>query len=183
MKTRQLLNNSTIKLNIDRALRSIVRGKYYSVINLSGLSLGLACSFLIMLYILSETGYDKCHENRNSIFRLTYFNPETEGKLTWMCGPDAEGKITSVFCWDNTDKRCTYLEDTEISDANGHIKALDKAKYIRGELIKAGWKKLIPPEITFSYPGETEQRPLTRKQKRALKRRLEKMNRKNPFNE
>jgi len=31
----------------------------------------------MMLYILSETGYDKCHENRNSIFRLTYVNPET----------------------------------------------------------------------------------------------------------
>ncbi len=110
------------------------------------------------------------------------FSPETEGKLTWMCGQDAEGKITSVFCWDNTDKRCQYLEDSEESDANGNSKGIDKAKFMRDSLIETGWKKLKPPEITFSYPGSNEKKPLTRRQKRALKRKLERMNKRNPFN-
>lgn len=101
-----------------------------------------------------------------------YFNPETEGKLTWICGEDTEGLITSVFCMDlgtHKDKKCQYVEN------------VDKAKYIREELVKSGWQKLKPPEVTFTFPGEKEKRQLTRKEKRYLQRKLKKMNRQNPF--
>jgi len=64
-----------LRMIIKRAFRSIVRSKYFAIINLTGLSIGLACSFLLLLYILSEIGFDKCHENYNSIYRLTYYDP------------------------------------------------------------------------------------------------------------
>jgi hypothetical protein len=101
-----------------------------------------------------------------------YFNPETEGKLTWMCGEDAEGKITSVFCYDrgsSKDKQCQYLH------------SIEEARIIRTELIKSGWKKVVPPEITVTYPGQKDPQPLTRKQKRSLKRKVQQLNRRNPF--
>ena len=101
-----------------------------------------------------------------------YFNPSTEGKLTWICGPDADGKITSIFCYDhgtNQDKRPEYIDNIE------------KARFIREELIKNGWKKIIPPKITFTYPGEKEGKPLNRRQKRSLKKKLKHMNQQNPF--
>jgi len=101
-----------------------------------------------------------------------YFNPETEGKLTWVCGQNQDGKITSVFCMDlgtHKDKKCEYLPDIE------------KARWVREELVKAGWQKLRPPEVTFTFPGEKEPRNLSRKEKRYLQRKMKKMQKQNPF--
>ena len=101
-----------------------------------------------------------------------YFNPENEGKLTWICNYDAEGKITSVFCYDfgtHKDRKIEYLPDME------------KARYFREELIKNGWQKLVPPEVTFTFPGEKEPRKMNRKEKRFLQKQVKKMNKKNPF--
>jgi len=102
-----------------------------------------------------------------------YFHPETEGKLTWVCGNDANGKITSVFCMDNgpnnKDKKCQYLED------------LEKAKFIRDELIKDGWQKIKGPKVTFTLPDGSESSNLNRKQKRFLQRKMNNMNKQNPF--
>lgn len=102
-----------------------------------------------------------------------YFHPETDGKLTWVCGEDAEGKITSVFCMDlgvRKDKRPQY------------IGSIEDARKIREELVKAGWKKLKPPKVTFTFPNEKNERELSRKERRFLQRKLRKMNQQNPFN-
>lgn len=101
-----------------------------------------------------------------------YFHPEHDGKLTWVCGEDQEGKITSVFCMDldtHKDKKCEYLEN------------IDKARWVRQQLVDAGWKKLKTPEVTFTFPGEEESRTLNRKQKRFLQRKIVQMQKQNPF--
>jgi hypothetical protein len=110
--------------------------------------------------------------NPDGSLPFAYVNPETEGKLTWICNRDAEGKITSVFCFDNgvsREKQCSYLKDE------------DDAKKTRDTLIDAGWQKLIPPKVVLNYPGDKGDQPLNRKQKRYIKRKLEQMNRQNPF--
>jgi len=52
------------------AIRNIARNKIFSIINIVGLTIGLASSFLILLYVLNETGYDKYHKKRNQIYRV-----------------------------------------------------------------------------------------------------------------
>jgi putative ABC transport system permease protein len=52
------------------ALRSISRNKVFSLINVSGLAIGLASSILIMLFIIKEVSFDRFHENRQRIHRL-----------------------------------------------------------------------------------------------------------------
>lgn len=101
------------------------------------------------------------------------FDPKYEDKLTWICGNDAQGNITQIFCMDmgaEKDKKCFYVENIE------------QAKAIRDELMKNGWQKLKAPEITFKIPGEKNARPLNRKEKRYLKKKVDKMNKQNPFN-
>jgi putative ABC transport system permease protein len=44
------------------ALRSLNRTKVYSLINILGLSLGIACCMLLALYVQDEFGYDRHHE-------------------------------------------------------------------------------------------------------------------------
>ncbi len=47
-----------------------MRKKFYSTINIIGLSIGITCSFLIFLFIQSELSYDKHYENADNIYRL-----------------------------------------------------------------------------------------------------------------
>ncbi len=53
------------------SLRSITRNKFYSGINIFGLSLGLACCIVIFLFVQYEFSFDGFHENADRIFRLT----------------------------------------------------------------------------------------------------------------
>src|SRR3954470_21675537 len=51
------------------ALRNLLRNKIYAFINIAGLSIGLACAMLIILYVKDEVSYDRFHANVNNIYR------------------------------------------------------------------------------------------------------------------
>ncbi len=52
------------------AFRNLLRNNVYSFINIAGLSLGLACAILIMLYVNDEVSYDHFHKNVSQIYRI-----------------------------------------------------------------------------------------------------------------
>ena len=52
------------------ALRNILRHKGYSLINVLGLAIGMACCILILLYVQDELSYDRYHENADRVYRL-----------------------------------------------------------------------------------------------------------------
>ncbi|MFT3823939.1 MAG: ABC transporter permease [Chitinophagaceae bacterium] len=52
------------------ALRSIVRHKAFSIINISGLAIGMASGILILLWVQHELSYDKWHKNAAQIYRV-----------------------------------------------------------------------------------------------------------------
>src|SRR5215471_10098252 len=53
------------------ALRNLSRNKIYAFINIAGLSIGLACAMLIILYVKDEVSYDRFHANVDQIYRIT----------------------------------------------------------------------------------------------------------------
>jgi putative ABC transport system permease protein len=53
------------------AWRNIIRSKTYSIINVSCLTLGVACCLLLALYIQDEMSYDRHHARRNDLYRVT----------------------------------------------------------------------------------------------------------------
>ncbi|MEQ8424229.1 MAG: ABC transporter permease, partial [Cyclobacteriaceae bacterium] len=52
------------------ALRSIRRQKFYSFINVFGLTVGMATALMILLYISDEVSYDRFHKDADRIYRL-----------------------------------------------------------------------------------------------------------------
>lgn len=52
------------------AWRNLMRNRIFSIINIFGLSIGLACAMLILLYVKDETSFDKFHKNVNNIYRI-----------------------------------------------------------------------------------------------------------------
>lgn len=61
------------------AFRSLKRNKLFSIINISGLSLGLACYLLILLYTKDELSYDRFYERADQIYQLTCNRIEKDG--------------------------------------------------------------------------------------------------------
>lgn len=60
-----------LKNYIRLALRNLFRQKAFSLINILGLSIGLACSIVIILYVKHELGYDAFHAGSETIYRIT----------------------------------------------------------------------------------------------------------------
>ncbi|MEL7533568.1 MAG: ABC transporter permease, partial [Bacteroidota bacterium] len=52
------------------AWRNLLRNRRYSLLNLLGLSTGLACFMLISLYLIDEMSYDRFHSKSDRIYRL-----------------------------------------------------------------------------------------------------------------
>ena len=52
------------------ALRHLFRNKGYTLINILGLAVGMACFLMIYLYVSNELGYDNFHEKKDRIFRM-----------------------------------------------------------------------------------------------------------------
>ncbi len=51
-------------------LRSIRRQAGYSLINIAGLAIGMACCLLITLWVFEELSYDRFHENASQLYRV-----------------------------------------------------------------------------------------------------------------
>jgi putative ABC transport system permease protein len=52
------------------AARNLLKHKAYSLINVLGLAIGMACCILILLYVRHELSYDRHHENAERIYRV-----------------------------------------------------------------------------------------------------------------
>lgn len=57
-------------------LRFVKRNKVFTAINVLGLSLALAVSFIILLYVINELSYNQFFSNRDTIYRITFFDKE-----------------------------------------------------------------------------------------------------------
>ena len=82
------------------AYRNLLRRKIYSIINITGLAVGMACCLLITYYVQHELSFDKYHKNFDRIYRVTHaFRTSQEGEKlppptpeqfqVWGCAPIA----------------------------------------------------------------------------------------------
>jgi len=63
------------------ALRNLWRNKTFSFINITGLSVGLACCMLIFLYAKDELSYDRFHKKKNDIYRIVNDRKDESGAI------------------------------------------------------------------------------------------------------
>ncbi len=61
------------------AVRNLTRNKVYSVINVSGLSLGIGCCLMLALYIQDEISFDRHHQRLEDVFRIVTIFETNEG--------------------------------------------------------------------------------------------------------
>ncbi|QHT70443.1 FtsX-like permease family protein [Rhodocytophaga rosea] len=65
------------------AIRSVLKDKFYSFINVLGLTIGITCSLLLLLYVTDELSYDKYHTKANKIYRVVSQIQEPDKSFGW----------------------------------------------------------------------------------------------------
>ncbi len=104
-------NNQTIMIRnyFTIALRNLRKKKLYSGVNILGLTVGMACSLLILLFVLNEFSYDTFHDGHEQIYRVTEKVVDKEGNIvensaavSWSVGPTLasefpDAKVTRMY--------------------------------------------------------------------------------------
>src|SRR5258708_15795819 len=78
-----------IRNYIKTAYRSLLKNKGFTVLNVLGLSVGLATCLLIVFYVIDELNYDKYNVKADRIYRITI-----EAKLNGNAGVYATSEVT-----------------------------------------------------------------------------------------
>ncbi len=75
-----------LKNYLTTAIRHFRKQKVFSIINITGLTIGITCTILITLFIKDELSHDRFHENLDSIYRsmMRFHNPD--GSVSWQGG-------------------------------------------------------------------------------------------------
>ena len=92
---KELIWESSMLANYLRiAIRNLWRNKGYTSINVLGLSAGLACFLLILLFVRDERSYDLHHENADRIVRMHF--GETQVVTPTAAGPTMARTVPEV---------------------------------------------------------------------------------------
>jgi putative ABC transport system permease protein len=73
-----------IKNYFKTAWRNLWKNKIYTLINITGLAIGLACCMLIILYTKDEVSYDRFHANAPNIYHVVSKVTSPDGHVTNM---------------------------------------------------------------------------------------------------
>jgi putative ABC transport system permease protein len=76
-----------IKNYFKTALRIMARQKGYAAINIIGLSIGIAATLIIIIYIVDELGYDKMHADADRIYRVGFTGRLQGSEFTGALSP------------------------------------------------------------------------------------------------
>ncbi|HVY73498.1 MAG TPA: ABC transporter permease [Puia sp.] len=84
------------------ASRYLLRNKTFTLVNIAGLSLGMACAVLAILFVNNEVSYDRFHKNTAQLFRLTTTitnadnSRQTLGTTGQVQGPAFKAEIPEI---------------------------------------------------------------------------------------
>lgn len=69
-----------LKNHLKIAIRHLVKNRSYSLLNIAGLSDGIASCMIILQYVRQESSFDKFHQNGDQVYRVI-LNSYNEGNL------------------------------------------------------------------------------------------------------
>jgi putative ABC transport system permease protein len=83
LSTTLFLTCSVFKNYTKIAFRNLWKYKIFTSINVIGLGVGMAISFIILQFVVSELSYDRFHKNGSRIFKVANYNPAEPGINTF----------------------------------------------------------------------------------------------------
>ncbi|HZY35472.1 MAG TPA: ABC transporter permease [Mucilaginibacter sp.] len=122
------------------ALRNLQKQKVFAFINVLGLSVGVACFVLLMLFIGNELSFDKFHKNAANIYRL-YINSQS------VAQPGSIERYSDM--WSPSGQSFGEGLKQDIPDVVNYV----RLQLPWGEsLVRAG-NKVLPAQVSFADPS------------------------------
>ena len=116
------------------AVRNLVKNRFYTLINVGGLAIGLAIGILILLWVQNEFNYDAFHSKAKDIYRVE----------------NMVGTGTSRQLWQQTASAIGVLAKKEISGVKQEVRISYNGYY---GLFKYGNKTFTEPKTFFTDPS------------------------------
>ncbi|MGC3943420.1 MAG: ABC transporter permease [Chryseolinea sp.] len=152
------------------AYRNIVKNKVYASINFVGLTTGLALCLLILVYLRSETGYDKFHSKIDRLYRIKYVAPN--GLLLASSPPPLAPSIKDHFSEVEETARMYYrnvsinrtgqnerFEESDVFFVDSTLFKLFSFDIVRGDsrrLLHDRFTVVINEEMARKYFGDAD---------------------------
>jgi ABC-type antimicrobial peptide transport system permease subunit len=121
----QLIDIIMWRNNLKIAVRSAIRHKGFSTINIAGLAAGITCTVLIMLWVQNELSYDRFHPDINRIYEA-WSRDTLNGKLEcWDMTPRVLAPTLKAE-YPEVEQAISYADyDTEFLITKGDVKFTD----------------------------------------------------------
>ncbi|MEM6845676.1 MAG: ABC transporter permease [Bacteroidota bacterium] len=118
-------HRAMLRHNLILTFRNFRRYKSTFLINLVGLSSGLACALLIFLWVQDELGMDKFHAKNAHLYQILTNQPSDDGIDTWEEGPAmlAEALLAEMPEIDYAVSSSGTLENLTLSYNDNHFSA------------------------------------------------------------
>src|SRR5437588_5334638 len=65
------------------ALRNLKKDKWFSLVNILGLTIGITFSLFLIFYVTDELSYDRYQKNADRIFRVNTYIHEKDKNTDW----------------------------------------------------------------------------------------------------
>ncbi len=76
-----------LKNNIKIAWRSLLKSKFYTLINVTGLAVGLAAGMMLLLWVQNEKSFDTFHADYQQIYKISQQFTANGQDITWTSTP------------------------------------------------------------------------------------------------
>jgi len=151
------------------AFRNLWRNKFFSLINIVGLSVGLACCMLVFLYAKDELSFDRFNKNANHIYQLTADFTSPGGSVTRssstgiMPGPSFTAQVPGIESFvrvgrDNfTTRRANEVFDQELLYADSNFFSVFTFPMLEGNpatALKDVHSVVLSEEVAEKYFGK-----------------------------
>lgn len=139
---------------IKTAWRFLIKSRFYSLINIGGLSVGLAVGILILLWVNDEMSFDKFHQQSANIYKLENMAGTGSSRQIWTstCAPigmmvkkEIPGvKDVTRMCYNGYWSQFTYGDKIFVSD---------EGRFTDPALFSMFDFKLVQGDATNPFPG------------------------------
>ncbi|WP_345233895.1 ABC transporter permease [Olivibacter ginsenosidimutans] len=113
-----------LKSYFKTAWRNLKGAKFYSLVNISGLAVGLATGIMLLLWVQHERSYDKMHQQYSNIYQFSAHLTANGSDMTWTKVPGPLSIMAKSIPAVKSITRITEEWDQNLS-TNDHSKAMD----------------------------------------------------------
>jgi ABC-type antimicrobial peptide transport system permease subunit len=130
------------------SLRNLLKKKIYSIINITGLAIGITCSILILLWVNDELSFDKFHPKADRLYQLMASADFDNTINTWQSVP--------LPSYEALKTANSYIRNSAVTDWGGdHLLVHEEKKlYLRGFFVSEEFLTMF--EFPLIYGNATD---------------------------